>query len=65
MTLAFAVVLLASCGNRRGDGEKLPKVKDKVLVETLDSLSQQNFDSFYSKMSTQYKDSSRNVSIAV
>jgi hypothetical protein len=65
LTLAFAVIALASCGNRNGDGEKLPKVKDKVLVQTLDSLSQQNFDSFYSKMSTQYKDSSRSVSFKV
>jgi len=65
LNLVLAVILLASCGNRRGDGEKLPKVKDKVLIEKLDSLSQQTFDSFYSKMSTQYKDSSRNVSFKV
>lgn len=62
LIVAIAALLLASCGNRNGDEGKLPKVKDKVLLETLDSLSQQNFDSFYSKMSTQYKDSSRNVS---
>ena len=65
LIVAFVVIVLASCGNRGGDGEKLPKVKDKVLVQTLDSLSQQNFDSFYSKMSTQYKDSSRSVSFKV
>ncbi|MFK7785233.1 MAG: DUF4292 domain-containing protein [Crocinitomicaceae bacterium] len=65
LTLAFAVILLASCGNRRGDGEKLPKVKDKVLIEKLDSLSQQNFDSFYSKMNAQFQDSSRNVSFKI
>ncbi len=64
-TLAFAVILLASCGNRRGDGEKLPKVKDKVLIEKLDSLSQQNFDSFYSKLSMNYQDSAQDRSLKV
>ena len=59
---ATALLLLASCGNRRGGEGKLPKVKDAVLLETLDSLSNQTFTCFYSKLSTQYKDSSRNVS---
>ncbi len=59
---ATAVLLLASCGNRRGGEGKLPRVKDAVLLETLDSLSNQSFASFYSKLSTQYKDSSRSVS---
>jgi hypothetical protein len=58
--VAFATLLLASCGNRRGDGDKLPKVKDKVLLGVLDSLSQQNFDSFYSKLSSEFQDSSQN-----
>ena len=57
-----ALVLLASCGNRNGGGKKLPKVSDNAILETLDSLSNQNFESFYSKMTTQYKDSSRSVS---
>lgn len=61
----LATLLLVSCGNRRGNEGKLPKVKDKALVEVLDSLSSQNFSSFYSKLSTQYKDSSRNVSFKV
>lgn len=59
---AAAVLFLASCGNRKGDEEKLPKVKDELLLEALDSLSNQSFKSFYSKMNTEYKDSSRSVS---
>lgn len=59
LIVAIATLLLASCGNRNGGEGKLPKVKDKVLLEALDSLSQQSFDSFYSKLSTQYKDSSQ------
>ena len=62
---AMAVMLLVSCGNRKGDGSKLPKVKSAVLLETLDSLSGQTFNSFYSKLSTQYKDSSRSVSFKI
>lgn len=59
---AATVLLLVSCGNRREGVSKLPKVKDAVLLETLDSLSNQNFASFYSKLSTDYKDSSRSIS---
>ena len=59
---ATAVLLLASCGNRMGGEGKLPKVKDAVLLEKLDSLSSQTFTSFYAKLSTDYKDSSRSVS---
>lgn len=59
---ALAVLLIASCGNRNGRGGKLPKVEDEVLIQVLDSLSNQNFTSFYTKMDTEYKDSARNVS---
>ena len=59
---ATAVLLLASCGNRREGEDKLPRVKDVVLLETLDSLSNQTFTSFYSKLSSQYKDSTQNRS---
>lgn len=62
LVAASAVLILASCGNRTGDEGKLPKVKDEVLLEALDSLSNQSFTSFYSKMNTEYKDSSRSVS---
>ncbi|MDG1331711.1 MAG: DUF4292 domain-containing protein [Crocinitomicaceae bacterium] len=65
LIVAFAALLLASCGNRKVNGDKLPKVKDKVLVEVLDSLSAQNFDSFYTKMNAQYIDSSRDISFKV
>ncbi|MDG1428111.1 MAG: DUF4292 domain-containing protein [Crocinitomicaceae bacterium] len=59
---AAMIILLASCGNRHGDGEKLPRVKDEVLTDILDSLSNQEFTSFYSKISTDYQDTSRKVS---
>ncbi|MCJ8289240.1 MAG: DUF4292 domain-containing protein [Crocinitomicaceae bacterium] len=59
---AIAVLLLASCGNRRRGEDKLPKVKEAVMIEKLDSLSSQTFTSFYSKLSTKYTDSSRNLS---
>lgn len=59
---AIGLILLASCGNRRGNEGKLPKVQDELLLATLDSLSNQEFQFFYSKMNTEYKDSARNVS---
>lgn len=40
----------------------LPKEKEADLVAALDSLSAISFDSFYSKVSTKYKDSAQNVS---
>lgn len=63
--VAFFAFVLVSCGNRRGEGERLPKVKDEVLEQTLDSLANQTFGDFYSKLDTEYKDSSRNVSFKV
>ena len=65
LLVAIAALLLTSCGNRRRGEEKLPKVNDAVLVELLDSLSGQNFKTFYSKVDTEYKDSSRNVSFKI
>lgn len=57
------ILVLTSCGSKKGqDGEKLPKVKDAVLTHVLDSLSSVEYDYFYSKISTKYKDSSQNVS---
>ncbi len=57
------ILALTSCGSKKEhDGEKLPKVKDAVLTNVLDSLSSVEFDYFYSKISTKYKDSSQNVS---
>jgi len=42
--------------------EKLPKKKDKELVATLDSLSLINPKTFYSKLSVDYKDTTREIS---
>lgn len=42
--------------------EKLPKKKDKELITTLDSLSLINPKTFYSKLSVDYKDTTREVS---
>ncbi|MCH2223699.1 MAG: DUF4292 domain-containing protein [Crocinitomicaceae bacterium] len=42
--------------------EKLRKVKDDVLIETLDSLSAQKFDYFYAKIGTKYQDSIQRIS---
>lgn len=60
--LLALVLTLASCGNRHVDGDKLPRAKDEALISVLDSLSSQEFISFYSKLSTHYEDTSRSVS---
>lgn len=61
--VACITLVLVSCGNRNVDEvQKLPKVKDAVLIETLDSLSAQEFDYFYAKIGTKYQDSSQRVS---
>jgi hypothetical protein len=41
---------------------KLPKVKDKDLIDLLDSLASVKFQHFYSKISTKLQDSTQNVS---
>jgi hypothetical protein len=43
-------------------GGKLPKKKDVELMAAMDTLSSQSFDSFYSKISTKYQDTSQNIS---
>lgn len=62
IVFALGVFVLTSCGNRRGTEGKLPKVADELLLATLDSLSNQEFQFFYAKLTTQYQDSARNVS---
>jgi|SRR5690554_140911 len=65
----FSLVLLVSitaCGTKRGaDREeevKLPKVKEEVLINRLDSLSKQRPNDFYTKLNSRYSDSKYNVS---
>lgn len=60
--LLMLLLSLASCGNRHTDGDKLPRVKDDALLTVLDSLSSQEFVSFYSKLSTRYEDTVRSIS---
>jgi len=60
--LLMMALALASCGNRYVDGDKLPRAKDEVLISVLDSLSSQEFVSFYSKLSTHYEDTTRSIS---
>src|SRR5690554_4556398 len=67
--LIFSAVLmisLASCGAKKSaDGEnthKLPKVKEELLINRLDSLSKERPEHFYTKLSSKYSDSKFNVS---
>jgi hypothetical protein len=64
-TLLILTFVLLSCGNNKevsGDQDKLPKVKDLVLIQTLDSLSKVRPEHFYTKLSSKYRDSEYNVS---
>lgn len=65
-SLFFGVVIgsfLVSCSQKTiGSQDKLPKVKPNTLFFALDSLSQTRPSSFYAKLSTKYKDSSRSQS---
>ncbi len=62
LTLIVLLSVVSACVNRAGDGDKLPRVKDDALADVLDSLSSQEFSSFYSKISTDYQDTSRKIS---
>lgn len=63
--VAFAgVIFFASCSDKTtGEFEKLPRVKDTDLQLVLDSLSDQQVSTFYSKISTKYSDTNRNVTM--
>lgn len=62
----FGVVFLFSCAPKTlgeiASTEKLPKKKDKELLEVLDSLSQVKPKTFYSKLAVDYKDTTRSIS---
>lgn len=55
-------MFLFSCRNHTTENIKLEKVKDVELVNFLDSLSKQEFNTFYAKLSTDYQDSSQKLS---
>lgn len=60
------IVFLAACGTSKSisavEKEKLPKVKEEMLIERLDSLYKIKPDFFYTKLSTKYADSTKNHS---
>lgn len=57
--ILILLLFITSCGNREGDSEKLLKVDDNEITNVLDSLSSQTFDSFFTKISTKYEDSTQ------
>lgn len=61
--LFFVGLIFIACNPKiHGEWGKLPKVKDAVLVQKLDSLSNITYDYFYTKVSTNFKDTNQNVS---
>lgn len=55
--------VLISCSRKTlPEQEKLPKVKENELNEALEKIAQYDFSTFYTKMSTEYTDSSRHLS---
>jgi hypothetical protein len=62
--LFLVVGMLFSCSKTTTEIAlvKLPKVKDKDLIDLLDSLASVKFQHFYSKISTKLQDSTQNVS---
>lgn len=62
LTVFFGLLISCSKNIVAERTERLPKKKDVVLKEVLDSLSEIEFDFFYTKMSTKYSDSSQNSS---
>jgi len=55
------ILTLVSCGTSKEfvNVEKVDKIKDETIFSKLDSLSKVKFNTFYTKISTHYKDSSR------
>lgn len=59
----FLVLIFISCRSAKEvQQEKLPRVKDEVLMDVLDSMLVQKIDWFYSKVSTKYVDSTQSNS---
>mgnify|MGYP001160553022 CR=1 FL=1 len=60
------VIVSAACGTKKKsvyEGmEKLPKVKESVLIEKLDSLSKRRPDFFYTRINSKYEDKNTNLS---
>lgn len=58
----FGLILIACSKRITEGGGKLPKKTDLELIQALDTLSNQKYSSFYSKINTSYSDSAQNVS---
>lgn len=60
---ALCIAFIASCNRNTGEVvTEQGSVAEAELVRALDTLSKREFQSFFSKISTSYQDSSRNVS---
>lgn len=60
--LTLGMLAFVSCKSSKDVDSDQGEVASEELVAALDSLSQTTFDSYYSKLATSYKDSSRSVS---
>ncbi len=61
--VTLGMLVLVSCKSTKdAETSEQGEVASEELVSALDSLSQTSFDSYYSKLATSYKDSSRSVS---
>lgn len=63
LTGLLLLVLFASCAKKltETEGEKLPRVKEKELMNALDSISLKKPDFFYSKLDTKFDDGERTL----
>ena len=62
-SLAVSMLFLFSCAKQLTDTqqEKLPRKKTVELMEVMDSLSHRKPDFFYTKISTNFSDTTRNI----
>lgn len=63
-SILLGLVLVSSCAKKltEGDGVKVKRIKTQDLVETMDSLALATPLTFYSKISTKYRDTTRSIS---
>lgn len=55
-------VMIACNPKLHSEREKLPKLKDEVLIQKVDSLSNIQYDYYYTKLATDFKDTNQSVS---
>lgn len=63
ISLTVTLLFLTSCAKQLTEvqQEKLPRIKPQELVDVLDSLSHRKPDFFYTKISTSFSDTNRNI----